>query len=139
MVSIKFKVIGKPQPQGSTRAFIPKGWDRAIITSANKNLKPWRKEVYDAAKLAMNGKELETGPIMVQINFFFARPKSTKLSVFYKITKPDIDKLARGVLDSLTGTCFKDDSQVVFLQADKNFSDNKEEGAIIGVYSLQSK
>ena len=32
---IQFTVYGRPEPQGSTRAFIPKGWKRATVTSDN--------------------------------------------------------------------------------------------------------
>jgi Holliday junction resolvase RusA-like endonuclease len=33
--------------------------------------------------------------------------------------RPDLDKLVRAVLDSLTGVCYEDDSQVIRLRASK--------------------
>jgi crossover junction endodeoxyribonuclease RusA len=125
-MNVEFTVHGKPQPQGSTRAFVPKGWKRPIITSANKNLKPWRQDVSDQARMAMGGALPDEGPIHVTCRFYFLKPKSTKKSVTYKITKPDVDKTARGVLDGLTGICFLDDSQVVSLHVTKQFCAHDE-------------
>ena len=134
-MDISFSVSGKPQPQGSVRAFMPKGWTRPVLTSDNKTLKPWRKEVAKAASAAMGAAQPSEKAIGVAITFRFVRPKSVKKSVEFKLTKPDVDKLARGILDSLTGVCFKDDSQVVKLLAVKGFSDS--DGADIRVFEMQ--
>jgi Holliday junction resolvase RusA-like endonuclease len=122
--AIRFTVYGTPQPQGSSRAFVPKGWTRAIITSDNKKLKPWRQEIAGVALNAMRESKiglLEGVPIAILAEFFFDKPKSAKKSVLNKITKPDLDKLLRGLLDSLTGIIFKDDSQVVLCNIRKTF------------------
>ncbi len=126
---IDFTVAGVPQPQGSAKAFIPKGWNRAIITSDNKKLKPWRQEIAAMAQEAMKrvsdipNWHVTEGPVEVTCYFYFQKPKSTKKSVTQKITKPDIDKLLRGVLDALTGIVFRDDAQVVGVQCYKLFDD----------------
>ena len=60
-------------------------------------------------------------PMSITVAFFFDRPKSTKKSVRHKVTKPDIDKLARSILDALTGIAFADDSQVTELHVSKGF------------------
>jgi crossover junction endodeoxyribonuclease RusA len=129
---ISFVVHGRPQPQGSTKAFIPKGWKRAIITTDNKNLKPWRQDVASEAMAAMSkaGAKLSEEAIHVEVAFFFLRPKSVNKSVIHKTTKPDIDKLERGILDGLTGICFRDDSQVVSCIASKGFCDSNERAEI---------
>jgi Holliday junction resolvase RusA-like endonuclease len=98
---IAITVHGKPEPQGSSRAFIPKGWKRAIITSDNARLKPWRQQVSGMANEAMLGQTIAVGPVSVCATFYFAKPKSVKKSVEYKISRPDLDKLVRGVLDAL--------------------------------------
>jgi len=121
---IKCTVYGVPQPQGSMRAFIPKGWGRAVITSNSPKLKPWRQQVAASALEARDtllgpGAEVWDGPISVTIDFFFERPKSVKSE--RKTTRPDVDKLLRGVFDALTGILFKDDSQVVKCTATKQF------------------
>lgn len=127
---MKFTVFGTPKPQGSLRAFIPKGWNRAVITTANKKLKPWRQDVSMVALLEMNGRKPLECAIGVRCKFYFLKPKSTKKAVTEKITKPDIDKLLRGILDSLTGVCFKDDSQVVYCEVHKRFCDSMERAEI---------
>lgn len=136
-MQIQFTVHGTPQPQGSAKAFVPKGWNRAIVTSANPKNKPWRQDMSAMAQQAMvaGGHDLEMGAVRVTVTFWFSKPKSTKKSVVHKITKPDSDKLLRSVLDSMSGVVFKDDSQVVECHVFKSFAD--PEGARITVESLQ--
>ena len=122
---ICFTVYGTPIPQGSTRAFIPKGWSRPIITADNKKTKPWRQEISGTAHdtMASMGESqiLRESAVRVECHFYFAKPKSTKKSVTHKTTKPDIDKIARSLLDALTGVVFEDDSQVTQLWVSKFF------------------
>lgn len=55
------------------------------------------------------------------------------------VTKPDVDKLARAVLDALTGHAFRDDSQVVDLHVVKAYSDTPEAaGTLINVFDLEA-
>lgn len=121
----EFTVIGDPIPQGSTRAFIPKGWNRAIITSANSKTKPWRQQVAQTAicemqvygfQPLMNGE-----PVEVDTEFFFEKPKSKSKKCIHKVTKPDGDKCVRAIWDSLTGIAFKDDSQIVKWSGSKQY------------------
>ena len=126
-MKIDFTVHGVPQPQGSAKAFIPKGWSSAVITSDNKTLKPWRQDVAalagEAMQLANSGGHPSDGPVIVTCVFWFAKPRSTPRRVTHKITKPDVDKLVRGILDALTGIVFRDDAQVVECHAYKAFAD----------------
>jgi Holliday junction resolvase RusA-like endonuclease len=57
------------------------------------------------------------GPVAVDILFTFVPGKTVKRKAM--TTKPDADKLARAILDSLTGVCWRDDAQVVDLRARK--------------------
>lgn len=131
---LEFMVHGTPQPQGSARAFVPKGWKRAVITTDNKSLKPWRQEVSGMAHTVMQatGQAMEAGAVRVSVVFCFARPKSVRS--MHKTTKPDVDKLLRGVFDALSGIAFKDDSQVVKTEGEKRFE--LPEGARITVESI---
>ena len=131
----RFTVYGTPRPQGSTKAFIPKGWKRAVITTDNTKLKPWRQDVAAIASSEMNGQPPLECAVSVRCSFYFLKPASAKKSITDKITKPDIDKLLRAILDSLTGICFRDDSQVVHCEAHKWFCD-KDERAEIEVRGL---
>jgi crossover junction endodeoxyribonuclease RusA len=125
MSTLMFQVYGDPVPQGSMRAFLPKGWNRPIITAANKKTKPWRQEIAGAAVAAMEKDLLgcagKNVPFRLSVTFHFQKPKSVKKTVLEKVTKPDIDKLIRSVLDALTGIVWSDDSQVVEILARKKF------------------
>jgi crossover junction endodeoxyribonuclease RusA len=117
---IKFTVLGEPIPQGSMKAFLPKNGKFPIVTADNKKTKPWRQQIAGQCFAIMpdSGLTRET-PVQIEIHFYFPRPKSSK--AVSKTTKPDVDKLARAVLDALTGVAFEDDSQVVRLIASKEF------------------
>ena len=137
-----FRVLGNPVPQGSMRAFLVKG--RPILTSTSKNLKEWRNLIAYQANSYLTesvgwgpSSDRLVGfypylyPVTVSAKFYFARPKShlkksgglTKSAPKFKQSKPDVDKLARAVLDALTGVFFEDDSQVVLLKVAKEYAE----------------
>lgn len=89
-----------------------------VLTSANRALKPWRKLVAAEADVATpcnNGRI--TGPVRLTANFYFAPPKKMPKDRTGMTTKPDIDKLIRGIADALTGVLYLDDSQIVETRA----------------------
>jgi crossover junction endodeoxyribonuclease RusA len=127
---IQFAVFGRPEPQGSKNAWVLPtkngGKGRAIMYDQNaKKMKPYRQEVSRAALATLHDLEIERPlagehvPVSVELNFFFAKPKSTKKSVLFPAVKPDVDKLIRSTFDALTGVLFKDDAQVVVVTARK--------------------
>src|ERR1035438_690465 len=105
MSTLTFTVHGDPVPQGSRRAFITKGWSRAVITSANKKMKPWRQEVAGTALAAMDKAAMTCAgrnvAFRLVVTFRFQKPKSVKKSVIEKVTKPDLDKNLRAIFDAL--------------------------------------
>lgn len=120
---ISFIIRGTPQPQGSVRAFMPKGWKRPVLTTDNPKLKAWRATAQHEAQVAMNeiGAQLTPRPLAVRVEarFYFVRPKSGPKDSRHKTTRPDLDKCSRALLDSLTGICIEDDSQVTQLWVSK--------------------
>lgn len=120
--SATFSVRGKPEPKGSTRAFVPKGWTRAVITSANPKAKVFAELVRWAAQ-EFAPPTLLTGPVSVSMVFGIQRPKSAPKKRVWPTTKPDIDKLVRLVLDALTHVIWADDSVVVQLEATKVYGE----------------
>lgn len=131
MTSISFWVPGICKTAGSKRAFIPKGWKRAIITDDCKGSKDWRGDVKRFAVEHLQGPLLE-GALEVTMTFYRTRPKShlnsrgnVKASaVLFPISKPDALKLARAVEDSLTGVIWKDDAQIVTEHLRKRYGQN---------------
>jgi Holliday junction resolvase RusA-like endonuclease len=130
-----FTVFGHPQPQGSVRAFTPKGWKRPILTSDNAKLKSWRQEVaasaMEAARVNSFGIiERPAGVIMV-LDFYFAKPKSTPKKITENTKRPDVDKLTRATFDSLRGILYEDDSQVVSAAIGKHYGQPERTEIII--------
>ena len=101
------------------RAFVVRG--RPIITSANRNLKAWRDIVASEAQRHAPP-SLIVGPVRVRLWFRLPRPKTLPKRIVHAIKRPDLDKLCR-VLDSLTGVIWKDDSQIVGIEAHKWYED----------------
>src|ERR1017187_9015348 len=101
---VMFTVYAKPEPQGSTKAFMRKGARFPVVTSDNKNLKSYRQQVAIVALGAMRDAKLEPierkMPVEMSLRFYLARPasKSKKAS---PVVKPDLDKLVRGIFDAI--------------------------------------
>ena len=119
---LSFTVYGTPKPQGSMRAFMPKGWNRPVLTSDNAKLKPWRQQITLTANTfrAMVTDASFQGPQVLVLRFYFAKPASAKKRQFVTV-KPDLDKLQRAVLDACTGVLWRDDSQVIEIKATKHY------------------
>ena len=126
-MTLSFTVYGVAQPQGSAKAFIPKGWNRAVITSDNPKNKGWRQLVAEAASEAIRqmpaaDREVTTDAVRLTVAFHLPRPKYLKGKSAPHVTRPDCDKLVRSIFDSLTKVVWRDDSQVVELVASKHYA-----------------
>jgi crossover junction endodeoxyribonuclease RusA len=127
-VRLDFFVPGDPAPQGSKRYL---GDGRMVESS--KRVASWRADVRRAAEAAMTPRHeaLWAVPVAVELDFYLSRPKShfgtgrnaqkIKESAPNWPGRPDVDKLARAVLDALTGLVIADDSAVVELRASKSY------------------
>lgn len=118
---VSFRVFGVAQPKGSTRAFVPKGWSRPVITSANPKSKGWQQLVSEQAQtVAQDG--LFTGPVVLIVTFHLPRPASLPKKHLHHTKKPDLDKLVRNTKDALKGILYRDDAQVVDIHARKVYA-----------------
>lgn len=141
--SLTFRVDGDPQTKGSARAFVQfaevlaavdrfrktgqRISPRAYITNDNPNTKAWQETVMDAALEARRGGplvqgELMAGAVVVDLVFHLPRPLKIRSSIVSHTTRPDVDKLARPVLDALTGAIYADDGQVVAMRLAKQYA-----------------
>lgn len=129
--AITFRVAGIPAPKGSLRAFVPKGWSRPVLTSMAKGLKPWARDVRAGAQAA--GGCVLTGGVRVDLEFAMRRPLRLpkRQPTPEHLSTPDLDKLARGVLDALTGVLFLDDSQVTALTCTKRYAAPDESPGVL--------
>lgn len=122
-------VPGKPQPQGSKKGFIING--KVVLVESAKGLKPWREKIRSHVQNHAQFTEI-TGAVHMTVSFYFKQPKSNNKKAHTQ--KPDIDKLTRGVLDALTGTVYKDDSQVTSISCYKYWG--MHEGVMINIWEV---
>lgn len=104
---------------------------RAVMFEANKKHKSWREHVSSVIPALESP---STSPVRVELLFYFNRPKTVKRE--YMSVKPDIDKLSRSILDCLSGRIIKDDSQVIILNARKEYTDQSP-GVLVRVMTIE--
>jgi Holliday junction resolvase RusA-like endonuclease len=128
-MSLHFTVYGAATPKGSMKAFIPKGWKRAILTDSNEKLKSWQQLVAEGANHARqqqppSERGLMMGAVRLTLAFYLPRPKKYQRGGVNPahVSAPDVDKLVRGVTDALKRVAWVDDSQVVDLIAMKRYA-----------------
>lgn len=159
MRALSFWVAGNPIPQGSKRAMVSRSTNRPIVVDANRiGLADWRADIAIAAMRALASDEDQPnqpflGAVWVGLRFTFTRPGSHWLPVNVKRSvpalrrgaplthtqTPDIDKLARAVLDSLTNAnVWPDDAVVATLIASKGWAAAGDQpGVVITVESVE--
>jgi Holliday junction resolvase RusA-like endonuclease len=111
---VRFDVEASPAPEGNLRVAPQHGH---LYHANAKALREWRELVAYSAQRAMHRRPAATGAVMVSLGFRLRAPK--RRVRFHAKVRPDIDKLARGVLDALTGIVYVDDAQVTDLTASK--------------------
>jgi Holliday junction resolvase RusA-like endonuclease len=126
-VSVVIEVHGIPAPQGS------KVRNRyGAIYESGKTVAPWREAI--RAEVQRQVTVPLAGAVRCWITFRLPRPRGhygtgrnggtiRHSAPVYPAGRPDLDKLARAVLDGLTdGGAWKDDGQVVMLLAQKVYA-----------------
>ena len=134
---ITFKVNLKPVTQGSVHAITVRrkdGSSKPVVVHNKSNELYEQRAIIQSEYQKAGGQFYEKEPISLVLSFSFIRPKSvSEKKRPYHTVKPDLDKLIRAVLDSLTNVAYKDDCQVVRIDAEKMYSD--EEYIMISVYT----
>ena len=144
--SFTFRVLGTPVPQGSVKAY-----GSRVVANNEQALGSWRSDVASAAQRAKPANWDINAAVSLRCEFVFPRPQShygtgknvTKLKPSaprYHVKTPDVDKLVRGVADSIgdavARVLLNNDSQIVTLYAAKRYSTDDFLGAIITVTAL---
>lgn len=127
-----FTVYGRPVPQGSMVAsYNRKDRVSRVHHVQGAALAQWRAAIRQGAIDA--DCEVLAGPVAIAMVFGLPRPTYHYRRRHYRTTMevkeefiharpighPDVDKLARAVLDALWRVCYHDDAQVVVLVASK--------------------
>lgn len=132
---VAFFAAGVPAPQGNKRAFRNKHSGKIAMVETSKRAPTWRSDIRDTAEKTMAGRYPLDGPLEVELRFVFPRPQmhlsakgGLKDSAPVHLAQgPDVDKLARGVLDALAvrsgGCVITDDRCVTRLVASKEYGE----------------
>jgi Holliday junction resolvase RusA-like endonuclease len=154
---VTLHVLGTPAPKGSSRPMLNRKTGKAFtfrggspVTAAK--LDTWDGAVRASAANAIGAVEAPPFvelPLTVTIVFRLARPgghwgkgknagRLIAAAPTHPRGKPDIDKLARSTLDSLTGIVFDDDSRIVTLTLSKTYAAPGNEGATITIAAVEA-
>ena len=125
---IQFTIPGEPAGKGRPR-FRRNG--NFVMTYTDKKTKSYEEIVREIYKAKYRNFTFGDKPVQVVINCQFKIPKATNKANKAKMIrneikptkKPDIDNVAKSVLDSLNGFAFDDDSQVVSLTVNKKYGE----------------
>ena len=121
--SIHLLIPGNPVPQGRPRACI-RGKHASVYEDAKS--KDWKKTIAVHAVTQLkyiDGYELIDTAIKLRVEFRLLRPKSVSVKKRPDpITRPDLDNLIKAVKDALTGVLWRDDSQIIELEAKKVYN-----------------
>ena len=121
-MAVTFTIAGEPVPQPRPRVSTRGGFARAYVP-AKHPVHAYRQSLAAAARAAGLG---ETGePLNVVIDAVFQRPKSHLNKAGVKATaprlpRPDVDNLAKAVLDALQDV-MGDDTNVARLVVEKSY------------------
>ena len=122
--SVTFFVPGKPATKGSSYSFRSASTGKQVHKPANERLKGWTQFLQlrfrEAASKAGGWTLVPLGRrVGVSILIRAKRPKKSKYDLPFG--PPDVDKVARAVLDALTGVAYADDRQVWPLVVSRNW------------------
>ena len=116
---IQFNVDGPPCPQPRQRHRIAGSFGKAFVqnyTPKNDPVNVYKGLVRAEASKVFRGAPL-TGSLFVLLVFVMPRPKrlcwkNKEMPRLHHATKPDLDNLAKAVMDALSGVAWVDDAQV---------------------------
>lgn len=129
MATIRFTVPGEPVAKQRPRVYRTSSGKSVAVTPTKtvnyENLVKW------VLVNSGNTKMLE-GEIEASIKAMFGIPKSMSKKDRQLVNegklrptkKPDVDNVAKIILDSINGLAYKDDSQVTKLTIEKEYSEN---------------
>lgn len=127
---LEFTVYGAARPAGALAIGRAKDGRQFLRHRGGNALSEWKNAIRDAAGALVT--DLEREAVAVRATFYVARPaghygknglRGSAPAYPIKRSAGDVDKLARALLDALTGVVFADDSQVVDLDVSKRYAD----------------
>lgn len=128
----QFVVSGEPVAWQRPRLGRRKVGGRVVVRAYRKRgdrVTAFRQHVALAARAA--GVRPIEGPVEIEIEFILSRPARERarrqvVPADWCVKRPDLDNLAKGVLDALTGFAWIDDAQVVYQVVRKRWAAGDE-------------
>lgn len=134
-----FFINGLPIPKGRARATARGKYTILYTPTATREYEDYVAEV---ASKHIPKTGMIMGPITISLTFYMKAPKRyAKKTDTPHVTRPDVDNLAKAILDGLEGTMYKNDAQVTTLYAHKCYGDKLRVGVSISelVYETQKE
>ena len=120
---IEFTVYGIPKGKARPRFVRTK---KGVRTYTPKSTETYQNDVLSAYMDKCQGEKLN-GQIWARMTAYFTIPKSVpkkhRAGMIWYDKKPDVDNIAKSVLDALQGIAYDDDKQIVTLIIDKRYGD----------------
>ena len=112
-----------PQARAGRRLITPPG-GRPFVQSYDKpEVRDWKRTCIAMFVTARGDRPLlAEGPVLLHLRFALLRPKSLPRRIVRPDRKPDLDNLAKAVMDAARGILFRDDGQVVDLVLAKHYA-----------------
>ena len=129
-MKLTFTIPGEPTAQGRPRFSTHGGFVKAYDPEKSRNYKAYVKLLAGEAMQRI-GLTLTELPLGVEIIADVGIPASTSKKfkaqalngLQLPIKQPDVDNVAKIILDSISGIVYKDDKQIVKLTVSKKYSD----------------
>lgn len=129
------KIVIDGKPMGKQRPRFNGKTGSVHTPSKTVNYENWVKLCYQQQ---CKGEKL-TGKIAASIMAYYPIPKNTSkikknymlLGIERPTKKPDVDNIAKVILDSLNGLAYKDDKQIIFCSISKWYGENPKVEVIL--------
>lgn len=141
-MNLTFTIPGEPTAQGRPRFSTHGGFVKAYDPEKSRNYKAYVKLLASEAmqNIGLTLTELPLGvEIITDVGIPASKSKKFKEQALnglqLPIKKPDVDNVAKIILDSISGIVYKDDKQIVKLTVSKKYSDTPK--VEVKVYNVE--
>lgn len=123
------QILGQPKQQTRPKFARQRG---RVVTYEEAAIKDWKKgaAIVARSQLPTDWTPLE-GPVAAEVVCVYSGPNV--IGWRWKTTAPDLDNLVKAALDAMNGVLYKDDRQIVALNATKLVSGDCRQGVYVHV------
>jgi Holliday junction resolvase RusA-like endonuclease len=136
-------LLGEPRGKGRPR------FTRNGHPYTPAKTRAYEREMAQAGKAAMRGREPLTGPLNVAVTAIMGVPPSWSakkrdaalVGAIWPTGRPDADNCQKAAFDSLNGICWRDDSQIVRATIEKRYGEEpliKIEIKLVDIFPLKA-